>query len=313
MTAAAAAPGLAAPGVNDVLKNLSFFFGEPAVPEKLRDYSEHHAMTCKTPNAPFEPHCEICRAVADARFPVVSQNVSQITFPVRGRCTPPARSHTRTRTVSTDLVFCPDGCTTSRRLLRTKYKDSRHAQQSDPQGETPLIPRHRNLDRAEPPSSVTYSQSPQEWQTQVALPFVRIEGTQVEWDEMRFDVRLLQRVPVRGTITPVAHRPLTRASSSFFVGAVRGNFQDADLVASKASRPRRSTWHRHDDRVQFLCHGGGQAALQRPAYVHSILCARDGQFRLPFCVLDVVQLRLQVRPVQGLATQTSRASGNAAR
>jgi hypothetical protein len=24
----------------------SFFFGEPAVPEKLRDYNEHHAMTC---------------------------------------------------------------------------------------------------------------------------------------------------------------------------------------------------------------------------------------------------------------------------
>ena len=25
--------------------------------------------------------------------------------------------------------------------------------------------------------------SPQEWQTQVGLPFVRIEGTTVEWDE----------------------------------------------------------------------------------------------------------------------------------
>ena len=40
--------------------------------------------------------------------------------------------------------------------------------------------------------------SPQEWHTQVALPFVRIEGTTVEWDELRFDVRLLQRVPYEG-------------------------------------------------------------------------------------------------------------------
>jgi hypothetical protein len=67
--------------------------------------------------------------------------------------------------------------------------------------------------------------SPQDWQTGVGLPFVsccvrtppqssiasdlncrannlvlckqvRINGTTVEWDEMRFDVRLLQRVPV---------------------------------------------------------------------------------------------------------------------
>ena len=39
--------------------------------------------------------------------------------------------------------------------------------------------------------------SPQNWQTQVALPFFQIEGTVVEWDEVRFDVRLMQRVPVR--------------------------------------------------------------------------------------------------------------------
>ena len=40
--------------------------------------------------------------------------------------------------------------------------------------------------------------SPQEWHTSVGLPFVRIEGTTVEWDELRFDVRLLQRVPYEG-------------------------------------------------------------------------------------------------------------------
>ena len=35
----------------DVLSNLAFFFGDPAVPEKLRDYSEHHAMTYHFPDA----------------------------------------------------------------------------------------------------------------------------------------------------------------------------------------------------------------------------------------------------------------------
>ena len=67
--------------------------------------------------------------------------------------------------------------------------------------------------------------SPQEWQTSAALPFTKIEGVVVEWDEcaaagrrpappppppapaharrrparrMHFDVRLLQRVPYEG-------------------------------------------------------------------------------------------------------------------
>ena len=39
--------------------------------------------------------------------------------------------------------------------------------------------------------------SPQNWHTTIGLPFRRIEGTTVEWDEIRFDVRLMQRVPVR--------------------------------------------------------------------------------------------------------------------
>ena len=32
----------------DVLSTLGFFFGDPATPEKLKDYSEHHAMTYRT-------------------------------------------------------------------------------------------------------------------------------------------------------------------------------------------------------------------------------------------------------------------------
>ena len=40
--------------------------------------------------------------------------------------------------------------------------------------------------------------SPQDWQTKLALPFMEIEGTDVTWDEIRFDVRLLNRVPYEG-------------------------------------------------------------------------------------------------------------------
>ena len=38
------APKTFAPSREVVLSTLAFFFGDPAVPEKLKDYSEHHAM-----------------------------------------------------------------------------------------------------------------------------------------------------------------------------------------------------------------------------------------------------------------------------
>ena len=39
-------PRTFAPSKEDVLQNLQYFFGAPVSPEKLKDYSEHHAMTC---------------------------------------------------------------------------------------------------------------------------------------------------------------------------------------------------------------------------------------------------------------------------
>ena len=39
-------PRTFAPSKEDVLQNLMYFFGAPVSPEKLKDYSEHHAMTC---------------------------------------------------------------------------------------------------------------------------------------------------------------------------------------------------------------------------------------------------------------------------
>ena len=44
------APKTFAPSREDVLSTLGFFFGDPAVPEKLKDYSEHHAMTYHFPD-----------------------------------------------------------------------------------------------------------------------------------------------------------------------------------------------------------------------------------------------------------------------
>ena len=38
-------PRTFAPSKEDVLQNLQYFFGAPVSPEKLKDYSEHHAMT----------------------------------------------------------------------------------------------------------------------------------------------------------------------------------------------------------------------------------------------------------------------------
>lgn len=40
--------------------------------------------------------------------------------------------------------------------------------------------------------------SPETWHTTIGLPFRRIEGTVVEWDQITFDVRLMQRVPYEG-------------------------------------------------------------------------------------------------------------------
>lgn len=34
---------------DDILNALSFYFGQPVSPEKLKDYNEHHAATCASP------------------------------------------------------------------------------------------------------------------------------------------------------------------------------------------------------------------------------------------------------------------------
>lgn len=52
------APKTFAPSREDVLSTLGFFFGDPAVPEKLKDYSEHHAMTYHFPDGKTGPRTD---------------------------------------------------------------------------------------------------------------------------------------------------------------------------------------------------------------------------------------------------------------
>ena len=138
------APKTFAPSREDVLSTLAFFFGDPAVPEKLKDYSEHHAMTFHFPDAYY------------------GQN-------------------TKIRETLNNLIL----------------------------------------------------KSPQDWQTNVALPFVRITGTTVEWDELRFDVRLLQRVPYEGisrmqTSLRRRHRTVVRRGIGMMI--------ESDFYATEAGR-----------------------------------------------------------------------------
>ena len=65
-------PRTFAPSKDDVLQNLMYFFGAPVSPEKLKDYSEHHAMTCarrpaRTQHAPSSSSSCSTRARARAR------------------------------------------------------------------------------------------------------------------------------------------------------------------------------------------------------------------------------------------------------
>ena len=39
-------PRTFAPSKEDVVQALQYFFGAPVSPEKLRDFSEHHASAC---------------------------------------------------------------------------------------------------------------------------------------------------------------------------------------------------------------------------------------------------------------------------
>tara|TARA_B100000575_G_scaffold115365_1_gene91749 strand:- start:857 stop:1087 length:231 start_codon:yes stop_codon:yes gene_type:complete len=52
------APRTFAPSREDVLSTLGFFFGDPAVPEKLKDYSEHRTFPALSNNM-MPPLCTL--------------------------------------------------------------------------------------------------------------------------------------------------------------------------------------------------------------------------------------------------------------
>ena len=80
MSRALPAPATFAPSRKDVLSSLAFFFGDPAVPEKLRDYSEHHAQTCThhtLSNRRLSSHRPRCRLETVPR-----KRCSRVVFPL---------------------------------------------------------------------------------------------------------------------------------------------------------------------------------------------------------------------------------------
>ena len=120
----------------DVLGALSFYFGQPASPEKLKDFNEHQVATYHFPDA----YAGSNSTIRDVR-------------------------RSRARTLCQTIVL-------------------RQASNTDIQNVALCSQTINNL----------IERSPQNWHTQIGLPFRRIEGTVVEWDEIRFDVRLMQRV-----------------------------------------------------------------------------------------------------------------------
>ena len=198
------APKTFAPSREDVLSTLGFFFGDPAVPEKLKDYSEHHAMTFHFPDAYY------------------GQN-------------------TKIRETLNNLIL----------------------------------------------------KSPQDWQTNVGLPFVKITGTTVEWDELRFDVRLLQRVPYEGvsrmqTSLRRRHRDrVVRRGIGMMIGASASLKHPSTLC-------QRFLTCLPPCRERFLCYGGGPPALLGPAHLDPLLRAGDLQLRRHLRLPHLRKLRLPV-------------------
>ena len=118
--------------------------------------------------------------------------------------------------------------------------------------------------------------SPQDWQTGVGLPFFAITGTVVEWDEcaaapsrlgaahcsplrcvlrIRFDVRLMQRVPYGAIAVNDANPCLTdallRLTPPLLLGLRRGRVAHADVAAPQVPRSRSQARPRPRDRCVF--------------------------------------------------------------
>ena len=153
------APKTFAPSREDVLSTLSFFFGDP--------YAKARFDCTRAPALPCVLSCHVL--VSAGPFPRSCATTRSIT-----RCAQPFLCVPSIAVCSLTLHVCAH---------RTyHFPDAFYGQN------TKLRETLNNL----------ILKSPQDWPTGVGLPFVRIQGTNVEWDELKFDVRLLQRVPYEG-------------------------------------------------------------------------------------------------------------------
>jgi hypothetical protein len=138
-------PRTFAPSKNDVLANLMYFFGQPVSPEKLADYTEHHAM--------YVLRACARRRLRLSRCPVACAGPTTCPTPtwVRTRTQPPesAESYPLVHTPCLCLQTMTD-CVFLSIIVFSKIRDTLN-----------------NL----------ILKSPQSWQTSVGLPFFSITGT----------------------------------------------------------------------------------------------------------------------------------------
>lgn len=95
MANASAQPRTLAHSRDDVLSNLTFFFGAPASPEKLKDYNEHHAATLAFPDAFSGPNSKLRDTLKNLLLYSVQQWQTSVALPyfqIEGtvvECAPP--------------------------------------------------------------------------------------------------------------------------------------------------------------------------------------------------------------------------------
>jgi hypothetical protein len=144
-------PRTFAPSKEDVLQNLQYFFGAPVSPEKLKDYSEHHATTC----APL-PRIEASLVRTNATTHPAHADALPVRRPLPRRVRRPEHV-----VPALEPRSCPLPSPAFRPML------------------TPLpLPHSRKIRDT---LNNLILKSPQNWQTSVGLPFFQIEGTVVEW------------------------------------------------------------------------------------------------------------------------------------
>ena len=210
-------PKTFAPSREDVLTTLAYFFGSPVSPEKLKDYSEHHAQVklvrtrvvrvrpAYTPvHLPFS-----CRQTY--HFPgenLQTQTVpsTQIDEVPRTKQAQLWRQHKERR--PSRVARGSDSSLLRRRLRRPQHQAARHHEQPHPQVPPELADLHL------PPVRADHRHGKLSQRPLLQFPVEPLRRScalqVVEWDEIHFDVRLLQRVPVSCSYSncagPTEHR-----------------------------------------------------------------------------------------------------------